>query len=80
MSDTLEFALRHACFKRRAAASTAASREISLPMQFSVYLPPRRWQVANVLPCLCLARLTCTGGPSPGPGRAQQQAAERAWP
>ena len=40
MSDTLELLSSHACFGGEQRFYRHASREIGLPMQFSVYLPP----------------------------------------
>ena len=40
MSDTLQLLSSHACFGGEQRFYRHTSREIGLPMQFSVYLPP----------------------------------------
>ena len=60
MSTAIELLSSHACFGGEQRFYRHASREIGLPMQFSVYLPPRALAGDAVPALLYLAGLTCT--------------------
>ena len=57
---TLELKNAHACFGGAQRFYEHASREIGLPMKFSVYLPPQTLVGAKVPAVVFLAGLTCT--------------------
>ncbi|MBF5006187.1 S-formylglutathione hydrolase [Diaphorobacter caeni] len=57
---TLELKNAHACFGGAQRFYEHASREIGLPMKFSVYLPPKALMGEKVPALLYLAGLTCT--------------------
>jgi len=59
MPETLKLRSEHACFGGVQRFYEHASREIGLPMNFSVYLPPQAAQ-ASVPALMFLAGLTCT--------------------
>ena len=59
-SDALELRSEHACFGGVQRFYRHASREIGLPMQFALYLPPQALAGAQVPALLYLAGLTCT--------------------
>ena len=59
-SDALELRSEHACFGGVQRFYRHASREIGLPMQFALYLPPQALAGARVPALLYLAGLTCT--------------------
>lgn len=75
MSDTLELLSSHACFGGEQ-RFYRHSREIGLPMQFSVYLPPQALAGGKCPALLYLAGLTCTEETFMVKAGAQQQAAE----
>ncbi|AVO42001.1 S-formylglutathione hydrolase [Simplicispira suum] len=58
-NPTLELLSAHACFGGEQRFYQHSSREIGLPMKFSVYLPPQALQGEKVPALLYLAGLTC---------------------
>ena len=60
MTDPLKTLSEHACFAGVQRFYEHASREIGLPMKFSVYLPPLALKGVQVPALLYLAGLTCT--------------------
>ena len=76
MSDTLQLLSSHACFGGEQRFYRHTSREIGLPMQFSVYLPPQALAGAQCPALLYLAGLTCTEETFMVKAGAQQLAAE----
>lgn len=76
MSPPLELLGSHACFGGAQRFYRHASREIGLPMKFSVYLPPQALGGARVPALLYLAGLTCTEETFPIKAGAQRLAAE----
>ncbi len=76
MSTPLELLGSHACFGGAQRFYRHASREIGLPMKFSVYLPPQALGGARVPALLYLAGLTCTEETFPIKAGAQRLAAE----
>ncbi|HYD93970.1 MAG TPA: S-formylglutathione hydrolase [Noviherbaspirillum sp.] len=56
----LELLSEHACFGGVQRFYRHPSREIGLPMRFSIYLPPQATQGTPCAAVLCLAGLTCT--------------------
>lgn len=60
MHTTLELTNAHACFGGAQRFYQHQSREIGLPMRFSVYLPPQALHGAKVPALFYLAGLTCT--------------------
>ena len=76
MSDTLELLSSHACFGGEQRFYRHASREIGLPMQFSVYLPPQALAGGKCPALLYLAGLTCTEETFMVKAGAQRLAAE----
>lgn len=60
VDDTLELISEHGCFGGRQRFYRHASREIGLPMRFSVYLPPQAVQGTSCPAVFYLAGLTCT--------------------
>jgi len=75
MSDTLKLRSEHACFGGTQRFYEHASREIGLPMRFSVYLPPQA-ALGPVPAVLYLAGLTCTEETFMVKAGAQRVAAE----
>ncbi|HEY9104044.1 S-formylglutathione hydrolase [Chitinimonas sp.] len=75
MNTTLEILGEHACFGGVQRFYRHASREIGLPMRFSVYLPPAA-QAGPVPALIYLAGLTCTEETFMIKGGAQRLAAE----
>ena len=59
-ATSLELKNAHACFGGAQRFYEHASREIGLPMKFSVYLPPKALMGEKVPAVLYLAGLTCT--------------------
>jgi S-formylglutathione hydrolase len=59
-ADSLELISEHGCFGGRQRFYRHASREIGLPMRFSVYLPPQAVQGESCPAVFYLAGLTCT--------------------
>ena len=77
MSDTsLELLNAHACFGGAQRFYQHHSREIGLPMKFSVYLPPQAMQGAKVPALVYLAGLTCNEETFMTKAGAQQLAAQ----
>ncbi len=77
MSDvSLELQSAHACFGGAQRFYRHASREIGLPMKFSVYLPPQALQGATVPALVYLAGLTCNEETFMTKAGAQRLAAE----
>lgn len=76
MPTPLELLGSHACFGGAQRFYRHASREIGLPMKFSVYLPPQALGGARVPALLYLAGLTCTEETFPIKAGAQRLAAE----
>ena len=77
MSDTsLELLNAHACFGGAQRFYQHHSREIGLPMKFSVYLPPQAMQGAKVPAVMYLAGLTCNEETFMTKAGAQQLAAQ----
>ena len=76
MSDTLQLLSSHACFGGEQRFYRHTSREIGLPMQFSIYLPPQALAGAQCPALLYLAGLTCTEETFMVKAGAQQLAAE----
>ena len=76
MSDTLQLLSSHACFGGEQRFYRHTSREIGLPMQFSVYLPPQALAGAQCPALLYLAGLTCTEETFMVKAGAQQLAAQ----
>jgi S-formylglutathione hydrolase len=75
MTDPLELLSEHGCFGGRQLFYRHASREIGLPMRFSVYLPPQAAQ--GPVPALVyLAGLTCNEETFMAKAGAQRLAAE----
>jgi len=75
MNTALEILGEHACFGGVQRFYRHASREIGLPMRFSVYLPPAA-QAGPVPALIYLAGLTCTEETFMIKGGAQRLAAE----
>ena len=75
MSDTLELISEHACFGGSQRFYRHASREIGLPMRFSVFLPPQADQ-GEMPALLYLAGLTCNEETFMAKAGAQRMAAE----
>lgn len=73
---TLELKNAHACFGGAQRFYEHASREIGLPMKFSVYLPPQALVGAKVPAVVFLAGLTCTEETFMIKANAQRIAAE----
>jgi S-formylglutathione hydrolase len=59
-ADSLELISEHGCFGGRQRFYRHASREIGLPMRFSVYLPPQALRGESCPAVFYLAGLTCT--------------------
>ncbi len=77
MSNTsLELLNAHVCFGGAQRFYQHASREIGLPMKFSVYLPPQALQGAKVPALIYLAGLTCNEETFMTKAGAQRMAAE----
>ena len=77
MSDTsLELLNAHACFGGAQRFYQHHSREIGLPMKFSVYVPPQAMQGAKVPAVMYLAGLTCNEETFMTKAGAQQLAAQ----
>ncbi len=76
MSTAIELLSSHACFGGEQRFYRHASREIGLPMQFAVYLPPQALAGASVPALLYLAGLTSTEETFPIKAGAQRLAAE----
>ena len=76
MSDTLELLSSHACFGGEQRYYRHASREIGLPMRFSVYLPPQALAGGKCPALLYLAGLTCTEETFMAKAGAQRLAAD----
>lgn len=76
MTSALELLSSHACFGGEQRFYRHASREIGLPMQFSVYLPRAALAGERRPALLYLAGLTCTEETFPIKAGAQQLAAE----
>ncbi|GAO22051.1 S-formylglutathione hydrolase FghA [Alicycliphilus sp. B1] len=76
MSTAIELLSSHACFGGEQRFYRHASREIGLPMQFSVYLPPRALAGDAAPALLYLAGLTCTEETFMVKAGAQRLAAE----
>ena len=72
----LELKAAHACFGGAQRYYQHASREIGLPMKFSVYLPPKAFMGEKVPALLYLAGLTCTEETFMTKAGAQRLAAE----
>ncbi len=75
-ASTLELKNAHACFGGAQRFYEHASREIGLPMKFSVYLPPQALMGEKVPALLYLAGLTCTEETFMIKANAQRLAAE----
>jgi S-formylglutathione hydrolase len=75
MGDSLTTLSEHGCFAGVQRFYQHASREIGLPMKFSVYLPPPAVKGVRVPALLYLAGLTCTEETFMIKAGAQQQAA-----
>lgn len=75
MTESLELLSEHACFGGSQRFYRHASAEISLPMRFSVFLPPQAAQ-GPVPALMYLAGLTCNEETFMTKGGAQQLAAE----
>ena len=77
MSNTsLELLNAHACFGGAQRFYQHSSREIGLPMKFSVYLPPQALQGQKVAALIYLAGLTCNEETFMTKAGAQRLAAE----
>jgi S-formylglutathione hydrolase len=76
MSSPLELLSAHACHGGSQNFYRHASREIGLPMKFSLFLPPQAKTEAKVPALLYLAGLTCTEETFAIKANAQQLAAE----
>lgn len=76
MSTPFELLNAHTCFGGAQRYYQHDSREIGLPMKFSVYLPPRAIQGEKVPALLYLAGLTCTEETFMVKASAQRLAAE----
>ncbi|WP_319016881.1 S-formylglutathione hydrolase [Diaphorobacter aerolatus] len=75
-ATTLELKTAHACFGGAQRFYEHASREVGLPMKFSVYLPPQALMGEKVPALLYLAGLTCTEETFMTKANAQRVAAE----
>lgn len=73
---SLELLNAHACFGGAQRFYQHSSREIGLPMKFSVYLPPQALQGAKVPALIYLAGLTCNEETFMTKAGAQRLAAE----
>ena len=73
---SLELLHAHACFGGAQRFYPHSSREIGLPMKFSVYLPPQALQGAKVPALIYLAGLTCNEETFMTKAGAQRLAAE----
>lgn len=76
MSTSIELLNAHACFGGEQRFYRHASREIGLPMRFSVFLPPKALAGDAVPALLYLAGLTCTEETFMVKAGAQRMAAE----
>lgn len=76
MSTTFELLTAHACYGGAQRFYKHDSREIGLPMKFSVYLPPKAVLGEKVPALLYLAGLTCTEETFMAKAGAQRLAAE----
>ena len=76
MSQPFELLTAHACFGGAQRYYQHDSREIGLPMKFSVYLPPKAVMGEKVPALLFLAGLTCTEETFMAKAGAQRLAAE----
>jgi len=76
MSSPFELLAAHACFGGAQRFYQHPSREIGLPMKFSVFLPPQAVAGEKVPALLYLAGLTCTEETFMVKAGAQQQVAE----
>lgn len=76
MSTSVELLSEHACFQGEQRFYQHASREIGLPMRFSVFLPPQAVAGEKVPALLYLAGLTCTEETFMVKAGAQRLAAE----
>lgn len=74
-ADSLELLAEHGCFGGRQRFYRHASREIGLPMRFSVYLPPQALQGERCPAVFYLAGLTCSEETFMIKGGAQRVAA-----
>ncbi|QNP50407.1 S-formylglutathione hydrolase [Diaphorobacter aerolatus] len=72
----MELKTAHACFGGAQRFYEHASREVGLPMKFSVYLPPQALMGEKVPALLYLAGLTCTEETFMTKANAQRVAAE----